>query len=467
MKAVAKRDLMGELVEFLISTRYEDLDPAVIQHARQQILDTVGVIIGGSSAEGCKEVVDLVTEWGGTPQCTIPVSGAKVPAPHAALAIGPMARALELGDTCPEAAHVSEYVIPALLPAVEIMERVTGKEFILAYVLGCELLIRVGEPAFTAMPLYDQHKYCIFRYFGPTAAVGKLLQLDVDTLWNAMGLAYNQAGGDLQMYDDGVLSVRIQHGFVAEAAIKSVLLARKGITGTRNILEGERGGLYVGFYPQHKELSSVTQGLGKTWKALHMNPKFHSACGYSHPAIDALIGLVRDNALAPQQIDSIRVDLAKDAFDFICRPEETSRDPKTIPQAQFSGPYVLAVAALQQRVFPDDFTEEAIRRREVREFMAKIEMRADEDLTRKYVSAARVTLCTKDGRSMAREVVFRLGDWRNPASMDQIVQKFRSLIPYSRREFSPTRTEEIVEAFADLDGVKDMRRIIALLVPQG
>jgi len=41
------------------------------------------------------------------------------------------------------------------------------------------------------------------------------------------------------------------------------------------------------------------------------------------------------------------------------------------------------------------------------------------------------------------------------------------LIPYSRREFSPTRTEEIVEAFADLDGVKDMRRIIALLVPQG
>lgn len=462
---MGKRDLMGDLVEFVVSTRYEDIDTRMLDHAKQQILDTVGVIIGGSSAKGCKEVVELVTEWGGTPQSTIPVFGAKVPAPHAALAIGPMARALELGDTCPEAAHVSEYVIPALLPAVELLDEVTGRDFILAYVLGCEVLIRIGEPAFTVMSLYDQHKYCMFRYFGPTAAVGKLLRLDQETLWNAMGLAYNQAAGDLQMYDDGVLSVRIQHGFVAEAAVKSVLLAQKGITGTRNILEGQRGGLYVGFYPQHKELSSVTEGLGKTWKALHTNPKFHSACGYSHPAIDATIDIVRENGLSADEIEAIRVELAKDAFDFICKPEDVSRDPKTVPQAQFSGPYILAVAALQKRVFPDDFTEDAIQRKEIREFMPKIQMRLDEELTSKYLSAARVTISTRDGRSLAKEVVFRLGDWRNPASMDRIVEKFRSLFAYSWREFSEERKEQIIEAFSDLERVVDMKVVAGLLVP--
>jgi 2-methylcitrate dehydratase PrpD len=456
---------MGNLIAFLVSAAFKDLPPEVIQHAKQQILDTLGVIIGGSAAKGCKEVVSLVNEWGGKAESTIPVYGSKVPAPHAGLAIGPMARALELGDTCAEAGHVSEYVIPAMLPTVELVDQVTGPEFILAYILGCEILIRIGEPAFTISSLYDQHKYCMFRYFGPTAAAGKLLRLDGDTLWNATGLAYNQAGGDLQMYDDGVLSVRVQHGFVADAAIKAVLLARRGITGTRNILEGARGGLYVGFYPEHKDLSMVLEGLGEDWKVLHMNPKFHSSCGYSHGAADALIEIVRQNRLRPENVKMVRVDLAKDAYDFICKPEDTSRDPKTIPQAQFSGPYILSVAVCQQKVYPESFTEEAIHRKEIREFMKKIEINPDDDLAKKYVSAARVKVEANDGRTFTREVVFRVGDWRNPASMEQIIDKFKSLMAYSYKKFSITKIDRLIQELDHLEKVQDMRRVIELLVP--
>lgn len=460
-----KRDLMGDLVHFIVSTNYDDIPFEMIQHAKQQILDTIGVIIAGSSAKGCGEVLDLVREWGGREECTIPVFGDKVPAPLGGLAIGPMARALDLGDTCEEAGHVSEYVIPALLPAVELRNRVTGKQFLTAYILGCEVLIRIGEPAFMVMSLYDQHKYCMFRYFGPTAALGKLLQLDEDTLWNAMGLVYNQAGGDLQMYDDGVLSVRMQHGFVADAAIKAVLLARKGITGTRNILEGNRGGLYVGFYPNHKDLSIVLDGIGKIWKGLHMNPKFHSACAYSHAAIDATIEIILHNNLQASEIKIIYVDIAKDAYDFICQPEDVVRDPKTIPQAQFSGPYTLSTAALRQRVCPDDFTEEAIRRKSVREFMNKIKISPSQDLARKYVSAAKVTIETMDGRTFNKEVIFRIGDWRNPATREQIVEKFSSLVNYSAKAFSNRKKDQIVESFLHLEDVADMKKLINLLVP--
>jgi 2-methylcitrate dehydratase PrpD len=305
----------------------------------------------------------------------------------------------------------------------------------------------------------------MFRYFGPTAAAGKLLRLDEDTLWDAMGLAYNQAGGDLQMYDDGVLSVRVQHGFVADAAIKAVLLARRGITGTRNILEGERGGLYVGFYPEHKDLSMVLGGLGDVWKVLHMNPKFHSSCGYSHGAADALIEIVRQNRLRPEDVRMVRVDLAKDAYNFICKPEDASRHPKTIPQAQFSGPYILSVAICQQRVYPDSFAEEAIHRKEIREFMKKIEINPDDNLAKKYVSAARVKVETNDGRTFTKEVIFRVGDWRNPASMEQIVDKFRSLMTYSYKKFPKEKIDQLIQELDHLEKVKDMRRVMELLVP--
>lgn len=458
------QDLMGHLIDFTIATGFRDLPGPVIDHAKQQILDTIGVTIGGSSAKGCKEVIELVKEWDGNKQCTIPVYGSKVPAPLAGLAIGPMTRALDFGDTCPEAGHVSEYVLPALLPVSELRGTVSGKEFITAFVLGCEILIRIGEPAFTVKPLYDQHKYCMFRYFGPTAAVAKLLQLDKETMWNAMGLVYNQAGGDLQMYEDGALSVRVQHGFVAEAAIKSALLSLKGITGTRNILQGKRGGLYVGFYSEHKELSITTEGLGEDWKMLHTSPKLYPCCGYSHQAIDAVLDIVRNYNVYPGQIQKIQTELATDAYKFIAEPQEVRWNPHTIPDAQFSLPYLIATAVVKRSVSLEDFTDDGLFNQEVRALMPRIEAHPDPKLARKHVAAARVHVTTLDGRQLSKEVIYRSGHWKNPASTGQIIEKFKSLIPYSARPLAKEKVDALVDHLLNLEHVNDMKQIVALLI---
>ena len=217
-----------------------------VRWAQKAIFDTIAVSIAGSSAKGCQEVVDLVKVWGGREESTVLIFGGKVPVNLAGLANGPMARARDYGDVHERVGHVTEYTLPPTLAMAERQGGVTGKDLITAIVVGGEIITRIGT-TLKKMP-GESPRYCMFRIFGPTASVSKILGLDRDIFWNAMGLSFSQAAGDMQMYKDGALSVRVQHGFVADAAIKSCLLAQRGITGTRNILLGEWG-FYNAFEP--------------------------------------------------------------------------------------------------------------------------------------------------------------------------------------------------------------------------
>ena len=91
-----------------LETRYEDLPREVVEYAKRCILDTWGVIIGGSAMDGIPQLVEYVRDMGGRPQSLIPFYGGRVPAPLAGLAIGPMSRAIDFGDVHEEAGHASE-----------------------------------------------------------------------------------------------------------------------------------------------------------------------------------------------------------------------------------------------------------------------------------------------------------------------------------------------------------------------
>ena len=197
--SMGQEDPMSTLCRMVIDTKYEDLPSNVVNHAKQYILDTMAVTIGGSAMEGIPAVVDLVKSRGGKPESTIPFYGGKVPASEAGLAIGPMARAMDLGDV---------------------------------------------------------------------AAGGKLLGLSLDELENAEGIARTMTQPhDQAMYRPAKLIVRVHHGFVCQDAINACLLAKRGITGTRQeVLAGSRG--YLGFAKWETDVAALTKRLGEEYSRL-------------------------------------------------------------------------------------------------------------------------------------------------------------------------------------------------------
>ncbi|MDR1067942.1 MAG: MmgE/PrpD family protein, partial [Clostridiales Family XIII bacterium] len=67
-----------------LDTTYDKLPAEVVKETKNQILDFIGVAIGGSAKEGGNEVRELYTEWGGAQQATVWGYRGKLPAPHAA-----------------------------------------------------------------------------------------------------------------------------------------------------------------------------------------------------------------------------------------------------------------------------------------------------------------------------------------------------------------------------------------------
>lgn len=178
---------MRLLCRMVIETGYDDLPPDVLDSAKRTILDTLAVTMGGSAMEGIDAFVSLVTDKGGKPESVIPFYGHKVPAAEAALAIGPMSRAMDFGDVHTMAGHCSEYILPVLLAAIGLKGKVSGKEFLSAFILGSEVLLRAGLFARPGASLSVGSSQGGNYIFGCVAAVGKLLGLHEEELLDAPG----------------------------------------------------------------------------------------------------------------------------------------------------------------------------------------------------------------------------------------------------------------------------------------
>ncbi len=138
--------------------------------------------------------------WGGAPEATVLGYGIKVPAPHAALVNGTMARAQDY-DAFHERAlvHITAGCLPQCLAIAERRGRVTGKEFISAMVAGMEFMIRLGVSLETSFLHAGRVTTLHQATFGGALAGAKLLNLDRRKIVSAPGLAYSQVSGKLQV----------------------------------------------------------------------------------------------------------------------------------------------------------------------------------------------------------------------------------------------------------------------------
>ncbi|MFC2067255.1 MmgE/PrpD family protein [Chloroflexota bacterium] len=454
-------DVMQNLVKNVIKIKYTDLPGEAIDFAKKSVLDTIAVTIAGSTSDGCKQVVDLVKEWGGREEATIWVYGGKVPTPLAGLAIGPMSRALDFGDVYEKGfQHITEFILPAALPVAEHRGGINGKDFITALALGQDLAARLYW-SLSPNPSGAAHEMIVV--FGPTATVAKLLQLDEDTMMNAMGIAYMQAAGELQAFKDGALTVRLHHGFMADAAIKAVLLAQRGITGSKNILEGEYG-IYKVVQPIHN-LEVVTPGLGERFEGANTSIKPYPCCKLSHGAISVTIDLVKEHDIKPQDVDYIGVGVGPFAYSFLCEPHEVKSNPRNPVDCQFSLAYHVAVAMVKRSLFIDDFTQEVLGRTDIQDTMKKVEVRVEDEVVKpdNLLGGAVVSIKTKDGKEYSKKLYYVKGHPKNPMSMDEVIEKFRKCLPFSAKKLPERNVEQIIEMVGELEKVDDVSKIARLL----
>jgi 2-methylcitrate dehydratase PrpD len=452
-------DVIFDLVKHITSTKYKDIPDIAVEAAKKEVLDSLATALGGTTKPGVGELVDMVKEWGGSPQSTIIGYGIKCPAPNAAQVNGSMIHALDYDDGHNVSlVHVGCIAVSTCFAVAERMGDVSGKELLTAIVLGQDFDSRLGlasRPGSVALGA-GWHPTTLFGFIAAAAMAAKIMRLDEEKMINAIGLAYHQCGGAGSGVGDGALAKRMGPGFAAKAGVTAALMAERGITGERSSLEGRegRGGLYNTYIRGDYDPTILTDELGKRFEGVNIGDKPYPCCGFSHPFIDAALSLRAKHGIKVNQIREIIAVGGQSGYG-LCQPIEIKRAPRTIVDAQFSLPYTIATALVRGKVTLEDFTDESIKRENILEVAKKVNGQLDDSLTRHGVSPGKVTIVMNDGTEYSEFVEDWLGSIGNPMTFNDCAKKFRECAPFALNPLSPDKVEQIIELIRNLEKLDD------------
>ncbi|OGO31159.1 MAG: hypothetical protein A2Z29_03245 [Chloroflexi bacterium RBG_16_56_11] len=457
-------DAVNDFVKHFTRTRYKDLPGVAVESVKKEVLDSLATALGGSSKAGVGELVDMVREWGGAGQSSIIAYGIKCPAPNAAQVNGTMIHALDYDDGHQVAlVHIGCVAVSTCFAVAERMVGISGKELITALALGGDFLARLGlasRPGSSALSA-GWHPTTLFGFLGAAAMAGRIMGLDEEKMVNAIGLAYHQCGGAGSGVADGALAKRMGPGLAARGGITAALMAERGITGERNSLEG-KSGLFNVYMRGDYDPKILTADLGTRFEGVNIGDKPYPCCGLTHACIDATLALISRHDVIPSQIKDITVYGGQTVYD-LSRPPEIKCSPRTIIDAQFSVPWVVATALVKGRVTVEDFTDTAIRRRDIREIARKVTARLEPSMNRHGVGPGGVVITMQDGTAYREEVEHCLGSIERPMTFDDCVRKFRDCAPASVKALPAGAVDNIIEMVERLETLDDATEIVRQL----
>lgn len=451
--------------------RFEQLPSAVVSITKDQVLDFFGVALGGSREAGGAEVRDLALEWGGAPQATVLAYGDKLPAPNAAQVNATMAHCLDFDDVHEDAImHPGVVAIPTALAMAEYVAGTTGKavsgrEFIAAVVVGTDFICRLGlatRPG-ESIHQYGWHLTTLFGYMTTAGIAARMLGLDETGITNAIGIGYHQSSGNGQCVKDGALTKRLGPGMAVRGGIASAMLAKRGVTGARNCLEGAAG-MYAVYHGHSYSREKLIGDLGERFESVGVSIKPYPCCRGVHPSIDAALTLVKQHDVRPEDVQSIVIYCGEATYGLLGTPLEVKAQPRNFVDAQFSLAWGVATAIARRRAGLDDFTPEAIKSPAVLAVSAKIDIRNDPALDRgdQGIEPARVEITMNDGRVLAHQVDFPTGTPERPLAYADVERKFRELLDHAGRPIASDKADRLVQIVSRLEDVEDVRELVGL-----
>lgn len=447
----------------LVETNYEDIPQDVVEATKKQTLDILGVALAGSPKPGVKELVELITEWGGKKESTIFCYGRKVPAAHAAQMNATMGHALDYDDTHDMAIiHPSVVAVPTCLAVAEHKGKLSGREFITAAALGMDMICRLGLA--TTSPLKaGWHLTTLYGFMTAAGVAGRILGLDEDGIVNAIGIAYHQSCGNGQCVLDGALTKRMGPGFAVRGGIAAALMAEKGITGAKNSLEGEFG-LFNLYHQGTYDGRILTADLGKHFEGINVSIKPYPCCRVTHAYIDAALAIVNQHNIKAEEVREITLICGEVANQLLCVPLEVKCKPRTIVDAQFSIPWTVATAIVRRQVTMEHFTEAAIKSQDILEISGKTKVEPDTGPgSTRLIQPGRMKIATKNGETYYEEVNHALGSPQRPLTFDECARKFRDCASYAIKRLPNKQIDRVVELVRQLEKVDDVREIAELL----
>jgi 2-methylcitrate dehydratase PrpD len=362
--------LTKQLAQFTCQAHLDDWPSEAITTAKAGILDCVGVMLAGSQEPLAKILVNLMQQLGGAPRATVVGQGFKTSPPSAALVNGAMGHALDYDDINRLLkGHPSVVFLPPVLAVAEDVQA-SGRDVVLAYIIGFEVGCAVG--AGMGIDYSDDlgwHPTGPLGTLGAAAGAARLLSLNEAQTTSAIAIAASQAAGLRENF--GSMTKPLHAGNAAKAGVLAAMLAQGGYTASPTAIEGRFGFMHAFSGGRGYDTERVASRLGNQIALLNpgIEVKKYPCCGSTHLPLDAVFQIIETHHIESDNVHEVEV-----RVDFDPPRSLIHYDPKTPLEGKFSMQYCIATALLDRHVRLGSFTDAQIQRAEVQRLMQKVRM---------------------------------------------------------------------------------------------
>ena len=415
----------AQLAAFSAQLKFDDIPEPVVRRTEDLLLDWFGSALAGKVGRPVQAIEAIAREMGPQEGRSEVLISRRMTSPlFAALVNGASSHYAEQDDVHNGSVfHPAAVVFPAAL-AIAQDRGCSGKDLITAAVAGYEAGIRIGE-------FLGRSHYRIFHTTGTAGTVAaavaaaRLMGLNAQQMLHAIGSAGTQAAGLWEFLRDAADSKQLHTGKAAADGLLAALLAEKGFTGARQILEGPQG-MGAGM-SSDADSARLTDRLGTRWATIETSFKFHASCRHTHPAADALQQAMREHGLKASDITEVITHVHQGAIDVLGRVIA----PETVHQAKFSMGTVLGLIALEGKAGVSEF-ERLYLDPGVADFRVRVKMALDAEVDGAYPERwiGKVTVHTRDGRVLQGRVDEPKGDPGNTLSRPELEQKALALADF-------------------------------------
>src|SRR3984957_12196060 len=440
------------LVEFASALRYEVLDAETRHYARRHLLDTVGVMIAGAPgdvATRAEAVVASVRVEGNVP---VPGRTRRADLLDAAFLGGTAAHGIELDDGYRQGSvHPGCTVIPAVL-SVGYQQGISGRALIEAIVAGYEIPIAIARACHPDLRQRGFHPTGACAVFGAATAAAKLRGLPAPRIADAIGIAASSAAGLFAFVNGGADIKRLHAGHASREGLQAALLAEQGIEGPPDVIEARDGFMQAFAFGRIDKARPIALPPTVPFGITDCYVKPYACCRHLQPAVEALMGLCRDEGISPDEVTRIDVDTYRIAA------EHAHTGWDDFASAQLSFPYLIGLALRFGAIRLEHFTDEMRRDPAFGDIARRLHVIATPEVDRLYpqLRPARVKVATARG-VFSRSADEALGSRLVPLDDAGLRAKFDEL---AGPVLSPARAASLGAQLWDIEACANVRALV-------
>lgn len=313
-------------------------------------------------------------------------------------------------------------VIPAALTIAASRSEITSDALVEAIVAGIEAMVRLGIAIDGPTILYRGIWPTYFATaFGVAAVAARLYNFNAIQAAHALGLALSFAAPGVGSHNAQSTSRWFALGHAAYSGFAAAQAAQAGFTSDLNLLNGDFLSRVYGITPN---INAFIAGIGRHWAIGDTSIKPWCAARQTIAATQGLLEMI-ELGLSRQEIVAVEVHVPPPFLRMIDHGVEAGNRTSYLTSVQ----YRVALAAYERSRLYDVNSSPTQLADDIKSFMQKISVKADQELLTHYPTAwpARLVVQTVSG-TRDRSVIVVPGDPTQPFDERQIEEKFRRVL---------------------------------------